>query len=376
MLSYWEQSAMLDYDLVVLGGGITGMFCALTYREQYPKARIAILERGLFSSGASTKNAGFACFGSLSELVDDAQNMKSKELLDLVQLRREGLLLLKDTLGENNIDFQPNGGYELFFKQAPEALDKLDEINTLLHPLFGESVFQSSKAKIESFGLSKKHVHHLIENSFEGQIHTGKMMRALRTKVNINSIDYFSGIEVTAFDFNKNKTELSLKLKDQTIELKTQKLAVCTNAFTQQFFPEIELKPGRGMVVLTKPIPGLKVKGAFHYKQGYYYFRNIENRILFGGGRELDFEGEATTTFGSNPRIKQQLINDLNEFIVPKHLCTIEMEWSGIMAFGKNKLPLLEKKGDHIALGVRLGGMGIAIGSKIGQATARLLFNS
>ena len=49
MLSYWEQSAMLDYDLVVLGGGITGMFCALSYRERYPKARIAILERGLFS---------------------------------------------------------------------------------------------------------------------------------------------------------------------------------------------------------------------------------------------------------------------------------------------------------------------------------------
>lgn len=71
MLSYWEQSAMLDYDFVVLGGGITGMFCALTYRKQYSKAKIAILERGLFSLGASTKNAGFACFGSLSELVKD-----------------------------------------------------------------------------------------------------------------------------------------------------------------------------------------------------------------------------------------------------------------------------------------------------------------
>jgi hypothetical protein len=45
------------------------------------------------------------------------------------------------------------------------------------------------------------------------------------------------------------------------------------------------------------------------------------------------------------------------------------------MAFGKKKLPLIEKKGDHIALGVRLGGMGVAIGSKIGEATAKLLFD-
>ena len=116
MLSYWEQSEMLDYDLVVLGGGITGMFCALSYRERYPKARIAILERGLFSSGASTKNAGFACFGSLSELIDDTQHMEAQALLDLVQLRMEGLTLLKKTLGESEIGFQSLGGYELFFE--------------------------------------------------------------------------------------------------------------------------------------------------------------------------------------------------------------------------------------------------------------------
>jgi len=51
------------------------------------------------------------------------------------------------------------------------------------------------------------------------------------------------------------------------------------------------------------------------------------------------------------------------------------VEWSGIMAFGKNKTPLVEKIDSNIALGVRLGGMGIAIGSKIGEATAQLLFD-
>ena len=71
MISYWEKTQLLHYDLVVLGGGITGIFCALHFRKNNPSASIAILERGLFSSGASTKNAGFACFGSLSELIED-----------------------------------------------------------------------------------------------------------------------------------------------------------------------------------------------------------------------------------------------------------------------------------------------------------------
>jgi len=45
------------------------------------------------------------------------------------------------------------------------------------------------------------------------------------------------------------------------------------------------------------------------------------------------------------------------------------------MAFGNNKIPLVKKMGDHCAIGVRLGGMGIAIGSKIGNDTANLLMD-
>jgi glycine/D-amino acid oxidase-like deaminating enzyme len=375
VLSYWEKSAMLDYDLVVLGGGITGMFCALTYRNRYPKARIAILERGVFSSGASTKNAGFACFGSLSELAEDLQQMDAEALLELVQLRREGLSLLTTTLKEKNIGFQLLGGYELFLEQNPEAFEKMEELNSLLHPFFNQKVFRPNNSKIESFGFSKKHVHHLIENPFEGQLDTGKMMRTLRSKVNSCCIDYLSHTEVVRYDSSDMKSEIVITLKDQNVQLNTKKVAICTNAFAQKFVPQLELNPGRGMILLTKPIPNLKIKGAFHYKEGYYYFRNIDNRILFGGGRELDTKGETTQNFGINPLIKKRLIHDLNAFILPGQVSEIDMEWSGIMAFGKNKLPIIRKEGNHVALGVRLGGMGIAIGSKIGEATAKLLFD-
>jgi glycine/D-amino acid oxidase-like deaminating enzyme len=375
VLSYWEQTALLDYDLVVLGGGITGMFCALSYRKHHPKARIAILERGLFSNGASTKNAGFACFGSLSELIEDTQQMTPQAVVDLVRLRWEGLHLLKATLGEKEIGFEPLGGYELFFEAAPSAIEKMDAINTLLTPLFGQAVFQQNNAKIESFGFSKKQVSHLIENPFEGQLHTGKMMRALRAKVTSAGIDYMTLTEVKGFDLSSSKPKITVKLTHDSIELSTRKLAVCTNAFSKQFFPKLELNPGRGMVLLTHPIADLQIRGAFHYNKGYYYFRNVENRILFGGGRELDFEGETTTEFGTNPKIKQQLVEDLRQRILPDQDFSIAMEWSGIMAFGKTKNPIIERINPHVAVGVRLGGMGIAIGSKIGEATAALLLD-
>ena len=372
-LSFWEKTQLLHYDLIVLGGGITGMFCALEFRKKNPTATIAVLERGLFSSGASTKNAGFACFGSLSELIDDAQKMDDQALSKIVQLRIEGLTLLRETLGDLTIDLRWSGGYELFFENQPDALNQIDRFNELLNPIFNKTVFRQNNAKINEFGFAQDQVKHLVENPFEGVINTGKMMRALRSKVNQQDISFFSNAELTHFEDDFDKNELLLSIKNQKFTLRCNQLAVCNNAFANQLFPEINLSPGRGQVILTEPIPNLKVAGAFHYEAGYYYFRNIENRILFGGGRSLDLKTETTTKFGINSKIKAQLLSDLYSFILPDQKVSLAMEWSGIMAFGKTKIPLIKKHKKNIVIGVKLGGMGVAIGSQVGKKLAALL---
>lgn len=71
MLSYWEQKNFFRYELIVIGSGFTGLSTAINFKKKNPKARVLILEKGVFPTGASTKNAGFACFGSLTEILDD-----------------------------------------------------------------------------------------------------------------------------------------------------------------------------------------------------------------------------------------------------------------------------------------------------------------
>jgi glycine/D-amino acid oxidase-like deaminating enzyme len=51
----------------------------------------------------------------------------------------------------------------------------------------------------------------------------------------------------------------------------------------------------------------------------------------------------------------------------------IDMEWSGIMAFGEDKNPIIKKESDTIVVGAKLGGMGVAIGSQVGKQLAELL---
>ena len=375
MFSYWEKTELLHYDLIVLGGGITGIFCALYFRKNNPSASIAILERGLFSSGASTKNAGFACFGSLSELVEDQSKLGEEKLLSMVKMRLDGLSILRKTIGDHKMDLKWQGGYELFFDKNPKKLNQIDHINSVLKPLFSKDIFTINNKKIKKFGFNTNTVNHLVQNSFEGQLNTGKLMRALRTKLNKEDISFFSNTELTDFETNSNKNQLLINLKNQKFNLTCNKLAICNNAFASQILPNFNIKPGRGLIILTKPFSKLSVKGSFHYDRGFYYFRNIENRILFGGGRNLDFKKEETIEFGINKKIKNKLITDLDKFIIPEHKIEIDMEWSGIMAFGKSKIPIIKRESNSVAVGIKSSGMGVAIGSYVGKSVANILLD-
>ena len=111
-----------------------------------------------------------------------------------------------------------------------------------------------------------------------------------------------------------------------------------------------------------------------NYKfQNYYYFRNIGNRILFGGGRNLDFEGETTTDLSQSKIIQDKLEELLKTVILPHQNFEIEHRWSGVMGVGNHKKPIVEQLSNNVFCGVRLGGMGVAIGSLIGKELADLV---
>ena len=111
-------------------------------------------------------------------------------------------------------------------------------------------------------------------------------------------------------------------------------------------------------------------KGIFHFEKGYYYFRNYGNRVILGGGRNLDFEAENTTKFAYNEMILNDLNHKLQHIFLPNTPYEIETKWTGIMAFGENKAPIVRNLSPRVTIGVKLGGMGVAIGSLLGEKLA------
>ncbi|WP_421978627.1 NAD(P)/FAD-dependent oxidoreductase [Roseivirga seohaensis] len=369
MLSFWERESFINFDHIIIGGGIVGLSTAVAVKEKFPKQSVAILERGIFPTGASTKNAGFACFGSLTEIMNDLKGMTEAEVQELVEFRWKGLELLRSRLGDDNIGFKNYGGYELLFQNDLLALDAIEKVNHLLKPIFNRKVYSERYDLIKTFGFSQTHVKSLIENPLEAQIDTGKMMKALEAFSQQLGIKVFTNCEVLSFE----ETSKGVTVNTPQASFKARKLAICSNAFTRKLLPETELKPGRGVVLVTKPIVNLPFKGTFHYEEGYYYFRNYEDRIIFGGGRNLDIEGEESTEFEVRELILDKLKSDLKNIILPNQNFEVDMAWAGIMAFGKTKQPIVKKHSKNIVLGVRLGGMGVAVGSKVGQRLASLM---
>lgn len=362
--SYWElKEWFTDIDFTIIGSGIVGLNCALHLKKKYPNTKILVLEKGMLPQGASTKNAGFACFGSLSELIDDLKSHTEEEVFNLVNKRWLGLQLLRENLGDKEIDFQQNGGFELFQNKSfyEECISKREEINQMLHPIFNTDVFTVTESL---FGFDNIHQQY-IKNNFEGQIDTGKMMLKLLHKVQKLGVRILNNITVE--DFTENYSHVDIQTDQITYQSK--RLIITTNGFAKQLINE-DITPARAQVLITKPIDNLHIKGTFHLDKGYFYFRNIDNRILFGGGRNLDFKTEETTEFGQTEIIQNELARILSKIILPNTAFEIDYRWSGIMGVGKQKKAIVKQISNNIFCGVRLGGMGVAIGSLVGKEVA------
>jgi gamma-glutamylputrescine oxidase len=370
--SYWERSSFIDNaDVIIIGSGLVGLSAALHLKKSEPSLNVLVLERGFLPSGASTKNAGFACFGTVSEQLESLQHSSEEEVARLVNYKWRGLQRLRQNLGDINIDYQQHGGYELFMadekSHADRQIEKIPYLNNLLKQAIGaDNIYSVANNKIADFGFDK--VNRIIYNPFEGQIDTGKMMRALLTKVYDAVILVLNSCSVTGIEQQDN----GIQLITSQGNFKAGKVILATNAFANQLFPELKVIPGRGQVLVTKPIGGLRFKGTYHFNQGYYYFRNINNRILFGGGRNLDFEAEATWEFGQTEKVKQQLITYLNEVILPGQKVEIDYWWSGIMGFGEDISPIVKQVEPNVFCAVRCNGMGVAMGSLVGEEVAAL----
>ncbi len=374
-LSFWEQQHWLvPADLIVVGGGLTGIQAAIHAKILFPRWRILVLEAGALPSGASTKNAGFACIGSLSELMEDVATLGLDQTVSLMLRRYRGLIMLREQVGDAALNYRHTGGHELFRFGEEARLDASLEIMDAVNEAFGQaSGEQAIFTQMNHTLLGFRDILGCISTRIEGQLDPGAMIKALTVQAHALGIDIHTGWKVASL--LPNGSHISVELAELG-SLRAEHVLVATNGFARHLVPHLPLRPVRNQVILTDDIPSLAWEGNFHYDRGYVYARNVGRRVLIGGFRHFGGPEEETEEFGLSDTIQEHLERFLKEVILPDQAFRISHRWSGILGVGDKRDPIIEEVAPQLWVAVRFGGMGVALStlvarSAIEQMTAR-----
>ncbi|HPH24133.1 MAG TPA: FAD-binding oxidoreductase [Chitinophagaceae bacterium] len=370
--SIWEiETYYKAQDVVIVGAGLMGLWTALTLHQKMPTLGITILEKNTTPLGASTRNAGFACFGSPTELLSDASSMGENNMWQLVEKRYKGIEKIKKTFHSTVTDYSACGGFECLLNKDEQVLEQLDWLNKGMSQIVG-----SPKCfTIENDLLEKNQLtgfDYLIQNNLEGTLHSGKLVQALTQKVIAAGITILYGVEVNHCVDANNTVKVSFN--QNTITAK--QLIFCTNAFTNKLINKDAIVPARGQVIVTSPIENLTLNGSFHFDEGFYYWRNLGNRILLGGARNKDIAGEETTELTTSITIQNELELFLKTHISSTYQYTIEHKWSGIMAFTNTKTPVCKKISENVYYAIACNGMGVALTPIFAEELVNKIFNT
>ena len=360
--SFWERDVWLNPpDLLIIGGGIVGASSALIYKAHHPNHDVVLVDKGFAPEGASTRNAGFTCIGSMSEHLADLKVSGRETVLKRIERRWEGLNLLRKTVDDELMDYQNTGGYEIFTdkKLFETCRENIAPMNRHLKERLGLEDVYSEK---EFQG------HQGIFNRVDGAIHSGKLMKELHSRLNKLGVRVWWNTNVESVDSN------SVTFSDG-FRLEPKKTLVAVNGFISRLI-DLPVKPARGYVFVTKPMDDLKWRGTFNNNAGYIYFRNVGDRLLLGGARDIAVYDETTDQFGVNHKIKTHLTNFANSVLKMPAGWEIDMEWSGIMGMTVNKEPIIREAKNNVWVAAGLSGMGIAIGMQVAKEVTEKIIES
>lgn len=369
--SFWEKESFFYHrHLIVCGAGFTGLSAAIYYKRKFPKKTVLVLEKSPINGGASTKNAGFACFGSPSELLADLRFMPEATVFGMVARRWKGLHNLRQLLGDKAIGYAHTHGYELFLEKDKAAYEhcreQLDYLNEKIAAITGQQTFLPADEKTAEFGFAG--VSHVLESTAEGSVDTGRMYGSLLALARETGVDIFNGIEITGFEEGE-----TVKVQTSEGTISCDRFLVANNGFAASLLPDSGTVPARAQVLITAPVPGLKLNGTFHMDEGFYYFRNVGDRVLLGGARNLSFDTETTTQPVLNERIQARLTEVLRTIILPNQEVPVAMRWAGIMGMGTEKSVIVKQLSEKTFCAIRLSGMGIALSTILGKEVVEIM---
>lgn len=379
--SFWEKNRELfTGDILIIGGGLVGLSIGIAIQKQKKQLKQRLLKICIVDqlptgqAGASTRNAGFACFGSPTEILDDLTREEENQTVNRISNRISGLSTWKNWIPSNKIEWNDCSGYEVFEREEEmnfqEVLDKLPYLNKIGKAASGNPMIYSKYQRISS------KLPYSIRIDGEASLNPGKAHNSLYGLNKELGNQIVNGISIPNRNYwHKNSEGWTIPTENGIF--KAKRVVIAANAWTPKILnSDLDITPGRGQILMIKSAKPIFYKGIFHAKKGYLYFRNSNNSLIIGGGRNLFQTNETSLEMTTTKEVQDYLELYVRDVLLPNQDFSIQNRWAGIMAFSKrgNKDPLLYWDEPDLLIASRMCGMGVALAPIMGiKASKKIL---
>ena len=332
--------------MAVVGGGVTGLSCALTLAEG--GLRVRVHEARTVASGASGRNGGFALRGGAMLYHRARQRLGAEPAAGLWRLTERTLDRMEGLAGDA---LHRIGSVRL-------AADEQERDELLAeHAALRDDDFAVEWIDEPAGRLAGLYVGALV-HPHDGSLHPGRWIRRLAAYA------AEAGVEIREHD-----RVVSLD------ELEPDTVVVANDGYPSGLLGAIDdlVRPARGQVIATEPLGEALYERPHYARWGFDYWQQVsDGRLVIGGRRDTDSEAEATAEEGLTSEVQAALERLIRELV--GHVPAITHRWSGIFGTSPDELPLVGPVPGHEGVWTSRGYsghgnvLGLACGHLVGKA--------
>ena len=388
--SYWEETSNeklnlekltknINCEIVVVGGGYTGLLCAINLIENY-NLDVILLEAGKIGWGASSRNGGFCSFPPIKTSFKKLQKIYGKEeTKKFFRNAVEGSNYTKDIISNYNIDCDITGESNFIVAHHPNKFKQIKEQAEVYNSEFGIETELYSKEEFNKFGHGGNEQFGALSYKPGFAINPLKFVNGIANYALSKRLKIF---EHTLVDkINKNNGYYTLKSKEGSV--KAKKVVVATNGFYQEgLVPQLNSRilPVISNIIVTRKLTDKEIdlhnfktfSPIVNTKNLLYYYRKLpDNRILFG--TRGDFIGSDQSNL-DRAKIMEKFFNN----IFPDWVnISIDYNWRGLIAMSQKLTPSIGKiENEEIYYGFGYHGVGVSSAPWTGNQLSKLVFSS
>ncbi len=274
-------------DLLVVGGGYTGLWAALRAKERDPSRDVVLVDAAHCGDQASGRNGGFAS-ASLTHGFANGQERWPEELAELDRLGAENLAAIGDTVRRHDIDCGWEQTGELTVATAPHEVEELAAHASVLTAA-GHDVRLLDRDGVRAEVDSPTYLAGLWERDSTAMVEPARLAWGLRQAALAAGVRIYEGTEATALDAHAG----AVHVRTPHGEIRADRVVLGTNAFPS-LLRRLRLMtvPVYDYVLMTEPLDAAqKASVGWARRQGvgdasnlFHYSRlTRDDRILWGG---------------------------------------------------------------------------------------------